>query len=360
MAALIGLAVVVLAVVVLGGSGGTPSSGSGRSAGIGSAGSGAGAGRQSAGTSQAGGGSGTVTVKATAAASLPAPLSREGVVALPGGELLILGGLTSVDTSSAAVSILDPSRGSLNRVGSLVAPTHDAGTTLLGSQALMAGGGQATSVATVQAVPLPAAGAGSASAQATAVGQLPQVRSDDGAVTIGGVAYVVGGYDGSSPDPEVLSTSNGSSFTPVAALPVPVRYAGVVAVGGRIYVVGGEAVTGSSAGQPVNDVQVVNPARGTATVVAHLPEPVEGAAALDLGGTVVVAGGDVLGSGVGGAVTNATVWALDPHSLRITVAGQLPTPVAYAGSAVSGSTGWLVGGEDGGAVVASVVRLTLS
>ena len=86
-------------------------------------------------------------------------------------------------------------------------------------------------------------------------------------MTIGRTAYVLGGYDGPSLDPEVLATSNGASFRDVTVLPVPVRYPAVATLGGLIYLFGGQSVDG----RPVGTVQVVDPSAGTAQVIGRLP-----------------------------------------------------------------------------------------
>jgi hypothetical protein len=192
------------------------------------------------------------------------------------------------------------------------------------------------------------------------VGQLPQPRSDDSAVTIGSHAYVVGGYDGTNPDATVLSTSDGQHFAPVADLAVPVRYGAVAALGTVVYVFGGEAVSGPQAGQAVDDVQLIDPARHRATVVGHLPNPVAGASAFVLGGVVYLAGGvgnAAATAGAAGAVSTTptgALWAWDAAHRKALAAGTLPVPVAYAGVAVTGGRAWLVGGESGGAAVSTV------
>ena len=125
-------------------------------------------------------------------------------------------------------------------------------------------------------------------------------------MTIGSTAYVVGGYDGTSGDAQVLATTDGASFSPVVTLPVAVRYAAVAAQGGIIYVFGGESQPGGTtqeystptgtttppAGQEVAVVQAVNTRTRTASVVGYLPHAVEGAAAFVLGGHIFLAGGD--------------------------------------------------------------------
>lgn len=288
----------------------------------------------------------------------------------------MLGGLTGTGTTASSVDVVNLTTGTALPVGSLAFPTHDAGGTVLGRRALVLGGGQSTSMSTVQAFPLSAAsarGAHASPAVSQVVGKLPGLRSDDEAVTIGHTAYVIGGYDGGAPDPEVLATTNGRTFTPVTALAVPVRYAAVAVLGKRIYVFGGEAVTGPQAGQAVDDIQVVDPARRTATIVGHLSQAVEAAAAFELGRNLYIAGGDtapgipvpstVTGTPTAktatGAVTVPTVWRFDPQTASTTAVGQLAVAVSNAGVAVSGSSAWLIGGETDGIVVADIQRVSL-
>ncbi len=320
--------------------------------------------------------SGGVLTTALLPAKLPAPVSREGAVTVGPHEALILGGLTGTGTTATSVDVVNLATGTALPVGSLAFPTHDAGATALGRHALVFGGGQSASLATVQAFPLSAAtarGANRAPSVSQVVGKLPELRSDDEAVTIGRTAYVIGGYDGGAPDPAVLATSNGRTFTTVAPLAVPVRYAAVATLGNLIYVFGGQAVTGPLAGQAVDDIQVVDPARHTVTIVGHLSQAVEAAAAFDLGGHLYIAGGDtapgiplpttVTGTPTAktatGAVSVATVWQFDPQTTATTVVGQLPVAVSNAGVAVSGTSAWLIGGETNGIVVADIQRVSL-
>ncbi|HLX48978.1 MAG TPA: PQQ-binding-like beta-propeller repeat protein [Streptosporangiaceae bacterium] len=301
---------------------------------------------------------------------LRTPLSRE--VVLPGhGDLVVLGGLTDTGASTGTVYSLGLVRGVERHIGALPVPVHDAAVGLTGSRALVFGGGSSTSIATVQGITLSRGGA------AGSVGSLPALRSDAVGVTIGSTTYVVGGYTGTRPDAAVLATADGHSFAVVANLPVPVRYPAVTTLDGQIYVFGGQAVTGSRAGKPVDDIQVVDPAHHSAAIVGHLPEPLSGSAAMTLNGEILLAGGesstpqhDVRGAGTtqltpgesstaNGAVASSlstadTIWAFDPASRRMLVAGRLQVPVSHAGVAVTGSTGWLVGGESHGTMVDSV------
>jgi hypothetical protein len=211
---------------------------------------------------------------------------------------------------------------------------------------------------------------------------LPAPRSDAVAVTVGGTAYLVGGYTGARPDAPVLATVDGRTFRAVAALPVPVRYPAVAALGGRIFVFGGQAITGPQAGAPVDVIQAVDPARHSAAVIGHLPEPLAGAAAVTVGGELFVAGGESpvaqrlvpglgttqLGRGQTGTGTGSegsasssstisAIWAFDPSTRQLLAAGRLQVPVSHAAIAVTGSTAWIIGGESGGALVAAVQML---
>jgi outer membrane protein assembly factor BamB len=287
--------------------------------------------------------------------SLDSALSRQVVLPGTGPMLTVLGGLSASSSSLDSVFSLDTTTGHVSNLGALAAGVHDAAGARLGSSDLLFGGGTPLTVADTEQFP---AASGASPVTATAQGHLPQPRSDASAVTIGSTAYIVGGYDGTRPDPQVLATADGKRFSVVASLPEPVRYPAVAALGGKIYVFGGEAVTGAGTGSPVDALQVVDPVHHTATEIGHLPIPLMGAGAAVIAGHVYVAGGvGAATSGAGGADL-ADVWAFDPATGKLLRAGTLPSPVAYAGVAVVGSRAWLVGGERSGSPVASVEMFT--
>ncbi len=337
---------------------------------------------------------------------LAAPVSR--TVVLPGSStgLVVMGGLTSGNASSNGIYSLDTTNGTLQQIGTLASPVHDAAGAVVGSHDVVFGGGASTTVDTVQAFPsAPSVGTtGSSSPIATVAGSLPAPRSDAAAVTVGTTSYVVGGYDGTAGDGAVLATTDGNTFRSVASLSVPVRYPAVTVLAGKIYVFGGQAISGAQAGEPTTAIQMIDPERHTASLVGQLPEPLSGAVAVTLAGHIYVVGGEStttqpstpgigttqLGAGsssnpgagksgaitdryVTGAVTSArllasntpqatatvsTIWAFDPVSGRLEPAGNLQVPVSHAGVAVLGSTAWLVGGESDGSQVSAVQMLT--
>jgi hypothetical protein len=300
---------------------------------------------------------------------LSSPVSREVVVAAGGNRLMILGGLTAGGASVNGIFAVHPVAGQVRHAGALRAPLHDAAAVMLGRHALVFGGGSPVTVPAVEQV-TPAG----RHAAATIAGRLPAPRSDAVAVRIGSTGYLVGGYDGAHPAASVLATSDGRTFRQVATLPVPVRYPAAAPLGARIFVFGGQAVTGRRAGRPVTTIQVIDPARHTAAVAGHLPEPLAGAAAVTIGQHVYVAGGESTvpqrhTPGVGTTqyplahaaapaaprtFTVSTIWAFDPAARRLLVAGRLQVPVSHAGVAVTGNTAWLVGGESGGALTGAV------
>jgi hypothetical protein len=259
---------------------------------------------------------------------LASAVSREVVAVRPGTPgLVLLGGLEANDSSANGVDVLDTRNGAVTAVNPLPRATHDAaGAALPGGRILVLGGGTTSVSAATQIATRGGASAG--------VG-LPQARADASAVAVGGDVYVIGGYDGSAMDREVLATNNGRTYRAVAALPVPVRYAAVAALGSRIYVFGGLGANG----RPVDTVQLVDTATRTAHIVGHLPRPLDGAAAGTLAGTIYVAGGST-----GRAPTKA-IYAFDPRARRFLYAGALRVAVANAGSAVRRGRLWIVGGE---------------
>jgi N-acetylneuraminic acid mutarotase len=263
------------------------------------------------------------------------------------GALLVVGGLEPDGSSGAGVFSISVPGGTATTLPSLPVGLHDAAAAPLGNRLMIFGGGDPVATDLTQSLSL-----APPPSPATQLGHLPQPRADAEAVTIGPTAYVVGGYTGSAPDASVLATSDGVNFRSVATLPVPVRYPAVAALSGKIYVFGGEAITGQSAGQPVNVVQVVDPVQGQVTMGSPMPVALDGAAAGVAGGTLYVAGG-VTAPGD----PSAAIWAFDPTSGRLLQAGNLPVAVANAGATVVGSRLWLVGGEAAGGVPVTDIQM---
>jgi outer membrane protein assembly factor BamB len=308
------------------------------------------------------------------------PLSREVVLPGPAGRLIVVGGLAADGASASGIYAMRTATGTTRQIGALRTPLHDAAGAVSRGRILVFGGGAPVTVAAVQAFALPAPAR--ASQVATAAGSLPAPRSDAVAVALGATTYVLGGYDGTRPDASVLATTDGRTFKTVGALPLPVRYPAVATLGGQIFIFGGQAITGPRAGQPVNAIQAVDPARHSVAVIGHLPEALAGAVAVTVDRQIFVAGGEsptaprtVPGLGTTqlppgesstgtGSETSASststvsaIWAFDPLTRQLLPAGHLQVPVSHAAAAAVGSAGWIVGGESNGAAVAAVQML---
>ncbi len=315
--------------------------------------------------------------------TLRAPIASEVVLTLtaaaPGtsaGTMLeVFGGSTTGNQPASGIFTLDVSNGALVHVANLTTVLAEATGAIVGGQAVVFGGATPTPIATVQTPPSSAGATGSSTVPtATVIGSLPQPRAGASVTTVGSTTYIVGGADGTTPDPDVLATTDGKSFSVVGALPVPVVDPAVAAVGTKLFVFGGQALSGATAGQPVASVQMVEPAKHRVRVVGRMPSALEGAAAVNLGGKVLVLGGDTSGASpssvtsaagasgasAAGAQTSGTVWAFDSSHNRFVTAGTLQTPVARAGVAVVGSTAWIVGGSASGRPSSEVQSLTLS
>lgn len=269
----------------------------------------------------------TAVHKVTATTStwrLPAPLSRVVVLPVAGG-LELLGGLLNGDKSSATVQRVALSSGTVTADGTLATGVHDAAGAAYGGSLYVYAGGAATEVAGVQK-----AVAGGTSVVA---GTLPDPRSDLVAVQAAGKVVLIGGYNGHRSLKDILVSTDGVHFTVLTQLPVPVRYPAAVVRGNQIYVYGGDVAL-----KPVDVIQRIDLAAGTATVVGHLPEPISHQAALVFGTTVWLAGGTT-SSG-----TSDRLWRSD-DGLAFTRAGSLPAPRSDAGVAMVHGVGYLVGGE---------------
>jgi hypothetical protein len=277
-------------------------------------------------------------------AVLPQAVSRASVIA-QGGQLVVLGGLhgRSPGTSTSQVLTIDPTSGAAVVDAPLAVATHDAAATTIGGAIVVFGGGEGTTIDTVQQW---------RPSGSRVIGHLPHARSDVVAATVDGHAYVLGGFDGAGPSADVLETDDGISFHVAATLPVPVRYPAIAVVGSTIYLLGGQSVSGTAGNGPtVSDIQAVDLATGSATVVGQLPGALTEASAFVVRGAIFVAGG------VRGGIVQRGVFRLDPTSGSLTPVATLPEARADAAVAQIGDTTYLVGGEGPGRLP-SVVALT--
>ena len=274
--------------------------------------------------------------------SLPAPISGEAVATEPGGGLLVVGGLDSSDVSTSGVFRLDPQSTRVTPVGSLSQPLHDAAATTVRAKTLVLGGGSISTIDEVESLKSGSTG--------QVVGHLPTPRSDVSAVTLGRSAYVLGGYDGQSPQGSVLQTNDGGHFAAVAQLRKAVRYTAVAVLGRTIYSFGGELASGSA----TDAIQATDPTTGHTSIVGHLPAPISHASAVELGGRIYLLGGLM------GASPTSRILVFDPSSRKVRPAGHLPLAVSNAAAATAGGTAYLIGGlGTGGKTLASVIEVRL-
>ena len=280
--------------------------------------------------------------------TLPSPVSRAAVF-VDDGRLAVLGGLGPANTTTGSIVEVDLTTGHGGTIGKLAQPVHDAASGALGARLFVFGGGAQSVSASVQMFN-PDASA-STGAMGQRVGSLPSPRADVAATLVGGAIVLVGGYDGAHATPDVLETTDGTTFRSVATLPIPVRYPAVAAVGHVVFVFGGEHASG---GGDADAIQAVDLQSRTARVIGHLPRGRSHAVAATVDDTVYLYGGRVGGTAVG------DISAFDQATATLHTVGELPTAVSDASVATVGEMAYVVGGEgaDGRPVATiSTVRL---
>jgi hypothetical protein len=272
----------------------------------------------------------TVTV-AVAPWRLAAPVSRAAVIA-DGSTIVVAGGITTGDHSTASVVHVDPTTGTVHRAGALAQAVHDTGGAKLAGAFYVFGGGAASTYATVQRF---------TNADGTKAGALPKARSDHNVVAGDAVAYVVAGFDGKALDADVLTTKDGKTFDVVGQLARPVRYGAAVFAGGALWVIGGSLGTSESSkgATSVDTIQRFDPTTGTTSVAGHLPTGLSHACAFALGNDLYVLGGRT------DTGPSDQILRIDTATGAVTVDARLPAPRTDAGVVVIGNTAWVVGGE---------------
>jgi N-acetylneuraminic acid mutarotase len=271
---------------------------------------------------------------------LPAALSGEAVLGLP-GRILVIGGLDSSDVSTSDVLELRTATGRFTPLGSLSEPRHDTAAAALGGKFLVFGGGSLTELDSVESL---------SGGSSRVIGRLPTTRSDLSAVTVAGRVYVLGGYDGRLPLGPVLQTTDGRHFNADGELPVPFRYAAVAAIGRTIYTFGGELAGGVDS----DAIQAIDTRSGRARVIGHLNRPLSHASAVVLGERIYVLGGR------SGENPTDEILSFEPSTERLRSAGHLPFPITNAAATDVGDSGYLIGGLDAeGGSLASVIEVHL-
>ncbi len=262
--------------------------------------------------------------------TLPAATSRASAVALPGGRILVAGGLVGGSSSTA---ILAGPPGALRSIGTLPVPGHDAAAVRLGRAVDVFGGGQSVSTDAVVRID-PTTG------RSTVAAHLDEPLSDLGAVVVGSHAYLVGGYTGTRFASAVLRYLGAGRSEVAARMPVGLRYAGVAAIGKVIYVAGGLTPSGETA-----DVLAITPSTGRVRRIGTLPEPRAYAALVAYRGSLLLVGGK---SNAGTATSQ--ILRIDPASGSVFRAGALPQPLAEPAAVARSGDGVVIGGEGSRAI----------
>jgi N-acetylneuraminic acid mutarotase len=154
--------------------------------------------------------------------------------------------------------------------------------------------------------------------------------------SVGGTAYVVGGYNGTSALDTIVAWRPGEQARVVARLPNAVRYAAAAAVEGRLIIAGGSQ--GESASTAILSF---DPITGAVAQIGHLPAPLTHATAATLGAAVYLVGG----RGASVDSQTAAVLAINPRSGTVRRVGRLPLPLSDAAAVASAGTIVVAGGR---------------
>src|SRR5665213_2963245 len=271
--------------------------------------------------------------------TLGAPLQDAAAVSLGAERLVLLGGLDSSDTSTAAITIL--AGGQAVSAGRLPEAQHDAQGASLDGDVYVFGGGQFNSYDHIVRYE-PGDG------RVSVVGHLPRPASDVAVTTIGSTAYIIGGYDGQRALDTILAWRPGTVPVLVGHLPSGLRYAAVAGTTSKVIIAGGSTETGAS-----RAILSFDPSTGRVTQIGSLPQPLTHASAASFHSAVYVIGG----RGIAPSSQTSAILAIDPDSGRVHRAGHLALPLSDMAIATIGEHIVLAGGQGASGTQSSIFEL---
>ena len=120
---------------------------------------------------------------------------------------------------------------------------------------------------------------------------LPTARTEVASAQLDGVIYVIGGFDGTGANTDVVEAydTETGEWSTKAPLPVALDHAAAAAFEGKVYVIGG--YTSLAAGEISSAVYEYDPSEDEWTARAEMPLPRAAAAAVELHGVIYVFGG---------------------------------------------------------------------
>jgi YVTN family beta-propeller protein len=281
-----------------------------------------------------------LTLEERVTGTLPAPL-QDPAATVAGRQMILLGGLTSADTSSGTV--LSATATGARPIGSLPSPRHDTAAVTLGSSVYLFGGGNGVAQLDDVLRVDPSSG------RSRLVGHLPAGSSDSSAAAVDGTAYVVGGYTGTHWLDTIVAWRPGSGARVVAHLPHALRYAAVAAAGGRIVIAGGSLEDGNASSALLE----YTPGTNRVTRLGTLPAPTTHAAAAAAGDVVYVIGGR--GAAPGSAT--AHIVAVEVRAHRVRAAGSLAAARSDLAAVAVGGRILVAGGAASSGTVDTISRL---
>jgi N-acetylneuraminic acid mutarotase len=258
--------------------------------------------------------------------TLPTPVGREAAIATPAGAV-VAGGLIAGDRSTARAYRIQLPTGRRTALPRLGIAVHDAAGGQMDGHLFVVGGGSSSEQSAVQQL--------SRTRAWTAVGRLPQPRSDLVVATVGDRLVVMGGFDGTGSPVGIVALSPTGHPSVVGALEIGVRYPAVAVAKGAVWLFGGE-----HNGHLVTAIQRVDTESWRSSVVGHLKRPLAHSAAAVMDGRILLAGGRT-----GPSSVTSHMWWFDLDTSSLRRAGRLPYPLADTGVVTTPNALYLLGGE---------------